>query len=130
MYPKDLVTQKELYDNSGDPVFGVVFMETNNSDNIWISFRGTLSSKEWVQDFTYQQKSMFHKQCVSQVSLNFLTTSSGKVANVHKGFVDVYMKFQDELSSILHKLDPDKDKKIIISGHSLGAAISTMVGQI
>lgn len=128
VYPKDLVMQKELYDNSGDPIFGVVFTETNNSDNIWISFRGTLSSKEWTQDFTYQQESMFQKQAVKQLSLDFLRTASGKVANVHKGFVDVYMKFRDDLSSTLQKLDPNKNKKIIISGHSLGAAIATMVG--
>jgi triacylglycerol lipase len=125
VYPKDLVMEKELYDNAGDPVFGVVF---TNSNNIWISFRGTLSSKEWEQDFTYQQESMFQKQTVKQITLDFLTTVSGKVANVHKGFVDVYMKFRNDLSSTLLKINPNKNKKIIISGHSLGAAISTIAG--
>jgi predicted lipase len=93
-----------------------------------ISFRGTLSSKEWEQDFTYQQESMFQKQTVKQITLDFLTTVSGKVANVHKGFVDVYMKFRNDLSSTLLKINPNKNKKIIISGHSLGAAISTIAG--
>jgi hypothetical protein len=30
VYPKDLVMEKELYDNAGDPVFGVVFTNSNN----------------------------------------------------------------------------------------------------
>jgi hypothetical protein len=128
VYPKDLVMQKEFYDNYVDPIFGVIFTEKINPDNIWISFRGTLTSNELTQDFKYKQEPMFQKQEVSQVAMDFLTTASGKVANVHKGFVNVYMKFRDELKSSLKKLNPKQDKKIIISGHSLGAAISTIAG--
>jgi triacylglycerol lipase len=119
VYPKDLVMQKELYDNSEDPVFGVVFTQ---GENIWISFRGTLSSQEWAQDFNYQQES------IEQVPLNFLNTKSGKVANVHKGFMDVYMNFRDDLTLTLKKINPTKNMKIIISGHSLGAAVATITG--
>lgn len=36
--------------------------------------------------------------------------------------------FRKELLDTLLKIDKDKNKKIIVSGHSLGAGISTVVG--
>jgi triacylglycerol lipase len=122
LYPFKLSMVKELYDNKEDPIFGVIFTDDNN---IWISFRGSLTSNEWEQDFSYQQENMFKTAKHKQIQLDILQNTSKK-ANVHQGFINVYMKFRDELLSTLKKLD--KTKNVIISGHSLGAAIATLVG--
>jgi hypothetical protein len=128
VYPKDLIAVKELYDNKNDPIFGTIFTQTQ-SDNIWISFRGSLTSNEWKEDFIMKQESLFQTpQNIKQVQLNFLSTSTGETANVHKGFVDIYTNFRNDLLSTIQQINPDKNKLIIISGHSIGAAVATLVG--
>jgi hypothetical protein len=128
VYPKDLSMVAELYDNKSDPIFGAIFTEKSGSDTIWIVFRGTLSSTEWVQDLTYQQESMFSKPAVTQVKLDLFKNKTGESPSVHQGFVDVYMNFRDQLLSTIKQIDPDNTKTIMVTGHSLGAAISTLVG--
>jgi len=125
-YPSDLNIIKELYDNKDDPIFGAIFTDKSNSDTIWISFRGTLSSSEWVQDLAYQQESMFSTPVAEQVKLTYLKNSSGVIPSVHKGFVDVYNNFRDDLMATMNTIN--KKMTIVICGHSLGAAISTLVG--
>ena len=127
IYPIDLIAVKELYDNKNDPIFGTIFTQTQ-SDNIWISFRGSLTSNEWKEDFIMKQESLFQTpQNIKQVQLDFLTTSTGETANVHKGFVDIYTNFRNDLLSTIQQINTDKKKLIIISGHSIGAAVATLV---
>jgi triacylglycerol lipase len=127
IYPIDLISVKELYDNKNDPIFGTIFTQTQ-SDNIWISFRGSLTSNEWKEDFIMKQESLFQTpQNIKQVQLDFLTTSTGETANVHKGFVDIYTNFRNDLLSTIQQINTDKKKLIIISGHSIGAAVATLV---
>ena len=115
IYPIDLISVKELYDNKNDPIFGTIFTQTQ-SDNIWISFRGSLTSNEWKEDFIMKQESLFQT-----VHLDFLT------ANVHKGFMDIYTNFRNDLLSTIQQINTNKKKLIIISGHSIGAAVATLV---
>ena len=68
-YPKELILQKELYNNKEDPVFGAVL---SDDKFIWIAMRGTLSSQEWVQDFTYQQEAFLDSKSATQLIYNFL----------------------------------------------------------
>ena len=128
-YPNDLVVVKELYNNKNDPIFGAIFTEKNtDSNNIWISFRGTQTNDEFKQDFLIKQESLFQKQSsIKQVKMN-LKTSTGENPNIHQGFVDAYMNFRNDLISTIKTLDPNKTNTIIISGHSLGAAVATLVG--
>ena len=130
VYPEELIAVKEVFDNKNDPVFGTIFTEKNtNSNNIWISFRGTQTNTEFKQDSLIKQESLFQKQSsLKQLRMNFLKSSSGETPSVHQGFVDVYMNFRNDLLSTLKTLDPDKTNTIIISGHSLGAAVATLVG--
>jgi triacylglycerol lipase len=125
-YPKELTLQKELYNSKEDPVFGAVLSDDNF---IWIALRGTISSREWVQDFTSQQEAFLDSKSATQVKLQFLTTTTdGLSPSVHKGFVDAYTNFRKDLLDTLEKIDTDKSKTIIVTGHSLGAGISTIIG--
>lgn len=128
IYPTELQMVTELYNNKNDPIFGAILKEKSGTDTIWIAFRGTLSSSEWVQDLTYQQETMFGKSSVEQVKLKLLKNSNGESPAVHQGFVDVYMNFRNQLLATVKTLDPTQTKTIMVTGHSLGAAVSTLVG--
>ena len=125
VYPKELVLQKELFDDKDDPVFASVL---TNDNFIWIPIRGTLSSREWAQDLTYQQEVFLDSKSTVQVKLDFLLAANGEQPSVHKGFVDAYINFRQDLLDTLEKIDPEKSKTIIVCGHSIGAGISTILG--
>lgn len=125
-YPNELTLQKELYISKEDPVFGAVLSDDNF---IWVAMRGTITSREWAQDFEYQQEKFLDSKSTTQVKLHFLTTTTnGDKPFVHKGFVDAYMNFRKDLLDTLKNINADKSKTIIVSGHSLGAGISTILG--
>lgn len=131
VYPSDLVVQTEVYDNDEDPIYGAVFTEKSNSNTIWIAYRGTLSSSEWAQDLAYKQGDLFSSKAnVKQTKLTFLHTinNNNSTPSVHQGFVQAYENFREDILNTLSNLDPDKKKTIIVTGHSLGAAIATLTG--
>ena len=134
IYPTDLVVVKELYDSKTNPIYGTIFTDKSISENIWIIFRGSSSTNEWEEDFNVKQEQLFQSQSVKQshnikqTTLSFLNTSNGKIAKVHEGFINIYTNFRNELLSTMKTIDPNKNKTIIVSGHSLGAAIATLVG--
>lgn len=118
LYPAALTIVKELYTYSGDPVFGVIATTDNT---IWISFRGSFSYTDWKQDLEYKQEPL----CLnSDFQFAQPTCPYGKI---HSGFANVYMTFRKELLESLALINPGT-KNIIISGHSLGAAVATLVG--
>jgi len=121
--PDGLKLLKTVHNIPNTPVFGTILEQSLPDKKIlWISFRGTIDTQEWVQDITYTQENFPNKK---QVKLAFLNTHKKTTPSVHKGFVDAYMNFRDDIFKIINAT---KYESIIVSGHSLGAAISTIVG--
>ena len=82
--------------------FGTVY---SSNDTVLIVFRGTTGPYEWIKNTRF----VLHKAQVSTHSIE-----------VHLGFYELYY----ELSLAIHKIiDELKDKRLILSGHSLGGAI-------
>lgn len=75
----------------------------------FISFRGTEKESEWLDDFDF-----------AAVAFN---TALGK-AKVHKGFWGIYQLALDSVNAYVPQLA--KAKRIIVSGHSLGAGVATL----
>lgn len=125
IYPDGLTLLKNIYNDSEDPIFGAIL---TNDNLIWIALRGTLSSSEWAQDLQYQQEAFLNSKSHEQVKLKFFDDINLVQPAVHKGFVSVYEKFRDEIFDILQQNDKYKNKTIIVTGHSLGAGISTIMG--
>lgn len=122
-YPAGLNVINEFYDNKSGPIFGSLLSDKNK--NLWLSFRGTLSEQEWKQDTDFKQDPMFQPKQIK----NFLKGLNQESSpSIHQGFVEVYMNFRDDLYKALEQYNPTKTTNLVVSGHSLGAAISTLVG--
>ena len=125
VFPKELNLIKELYDNVNEPVYGCILQ---NVDTVWIIFRGSQTINEWQQDFIQQQSNYLnskfsHLQTKSH-SLQSYKNSSGISPSIHKGFIYIYEQFRQQILDALKNIS--NISNIIISGHSLGAAISTI----
>jgi hypothetical protein len=128
VYPAEQKILKQLYNNSKDPIFGSIL---ENSNVIWVIFRGTLSINELTQDLQVEQETYLKDNSVEQIEFNRIKENGDGDRDkplVHKGFVESYNNFKEDLITTLEKNNPNKDKTVIISGHSLGAAVSTIVG--
>ena len=103
-----LKTQKVLYDKDSKP-FGYIF--TDDNQNVWIIFRGTMTSSKFEvgNDLYIKQDSI---------------SETDKNTRVQYGFISIYNLVKNEIYDTLSKLNGIN--KIIVSGHSLGAAIATI----
>jgi triacylglycerol lipase len=80
-----------------------------SEEEVIVSFRGTVSDSNWLADSL-----AFHKDFP-------YAENCGKV---HLGFLKIYASCREELFNGLKEID--RTKKVIITGHSLGAALATI----
>jgi triacylglycerol lipase len=122
IYPFNISPITLLYNIKEEPIFGIMFMFKNI---LWIVFRGTLSIKEFMQDLDVKQTPFStspnkqNKLLLSQIANPDLQPS------VHNGFLSVYNNFKTQMFDTINKYKPNN---IVVTGHSLGAAVSTIVG--
>jgi len=139
------------YNYSGK-LFGVLILDTKNSA-LYIVFRGTRTWDEWKQDFNFVQiindftdqgplpgislidKKLSGKQeplPLSKKQLGVLKISQAlhglsmdaKTPMIHRGFLNIYNSFKNQLIS---DIDKYPNHNVIIGGHSLGSAISSIL---
>lgn len=123
--PKNMKMIKEIYEKGVDLLFGMVLLD--NNENVWISYRGTADIKEWEDDFTYNQTGLPGKKTLYQVDASFLRSANASSdtpnPRVHEGFINIYKQFRQSLLDLLSKTS---HKNIIVTGHSLGAALTAI----
>jgi len=105
-----VLEDKELYLQA---FIGTWTYGQDNTDYIVISFRGTIETSipDWISDLTYNKIAPFP---------NFPDVQ------VHSGFHNAY--FSKLQGQVLQNLRELPDLPIIVTGHSLGAAIAAMCG--
>lgn len=124
IYPLDLTIIKELYNDNTNPIFGAVF--TDNFNRIWVAFRGTLEPQEWAQDLEYTQVPISNLNTKTQNRLAFLRTDLNITPKVHEGFLNAYQNMRNTMLTAIDSIPNSQNKIIIVTGHSLGAAIATL----
>ncbi|KAK9455065.1 Alpha/Beta hydrolase protein [Dipodascopsis uninucleata] len=90
---------------------------------IIISFRGTHSVADIVTDLVYLQDSYvpYHVGGTRKPTCNN--------CNVHRGFLRSYIETQEQIRDIVAELiGKYPDYGVLVTGHSLGGAIATLVG--
>ena len=99
-----------LYDETTDMQGYIATLDTT----IYVVFRGSQSMRNWLDDFEIMQvKYPYCEKC-----------------QVHKGFYDVVQALKKETIDVVHQMTSGKSSKqfdIIITGHSLGAAIADLM---
>ena len=124
----------DLYHDPTESIFGQVF-QADDGHTLWICFRATQTANEWIQDFTYSQTVYGNSEAQTPFLIsmqldtqNLLsTTAVPPQAQVHTGFLRIYRKTRLHLLTVLQTTFSKarlKRKTVVVTGHSLGAAVS------
>ena len=111
--PNNTTLLNALYYNG----YVIGYILQDNSNNVWIVFRGTETTKEWLQDFGMGQKT----KKIPQVQLTF---GGNQNLRCHQGFLHIYSIFRNKLLKTLKAVN--NIENIIITGHSLGSGLATL----
>ncbi len=102
---------KDLHIISGTKrdIFGYAFYDTQ-LEKIILVWRGSIDDKNYINDFTYEKIPYTCKQC-----------------EVHLGFYEAYRSVATDTYNVIQSLvQKYPHAKVTVTGHSLGAALSTI----
>ena len=90
----------------------VVFGYNIDYEQIFISFRGSTNIPNWINNIKFTQIQPYNNTNIS----------------VEKGFYNIFKNLKDEVIDTLNNIKLKyKTEKILITGHSLGGALSTLL---
>ncbi len=102
-----LVTDFEATTFDKRSLFGFIL---ESEKYIVVAFRGTKTDREWIADFT-----------IDQVPFPYVQSN----IEIHGGFLPIYQSCRETILYHLSKLS--KVKPLLITGHSLGGALATLL---
>lgn len=108
-YTDTFVPTKQIYNKKYD-VNGFIGYRTED-ETIYVVFRGTQSIRDWIDDFHIRQ-------------IDYFLCDECKV---HKGFIEAEQAvIRDVIEEVNVLRDKFENYNIVITGHSLGAALATL----
>ena len=106
----------------GAPLFAYVALDVANRA-LYIIFRGTATQAEWSFDFTVRQTSLQTQSFLSSFDNQNWQCSTETM--VHTGFAQLFLQIQPQLKMFVDQT-LDQVDRILVSGHSLGAAVTSL----
>jgi triacylglycerol lipase len=101
------------------PVFGLVILDLSNKTT-YVVFRGSKTMREWLVDFLFGQRPW-----------NASEPLQGSIQDtdlmVHRGFIMIYSEIRQQVEDGVKNASAYSNR-IVVTGHSLGAAMSSMFG--
>jgi predicted lipase len=88
----------------------VAVLNQLNSDRLYIVFRGSDKSVDWINNFQFRQ----------QV---YPTATANSEVKFHRGFMSAYFAVR---KSLLEACGQFEGQHVIVTGHSLGGALATI----
>lgn len=129
--PPNQLTQSFVF-NSKYGTNNAWLLRAKTDGHIWLVFRGTSTKEEWNKDFEMQQVPFITRVFSSNTRrvLYPKMSMTGQVAadvlppeaQVHTGFLDVYMSMRDALMCVVEQ-NTDATR-VCVTGHSLGGALA------
>ena len=104
LLPENVEVLKVLQQDEQLPIGLITTSSEEKEGTVWISFRGSQTVWDWINDFNFGQEKY------------------DDIINVHKGFNNIYDQIKKQIYDVTDALDKNRD--IIICGHSLGGAIA------
>lgn len=120
--PNDMTIIKDIKEEGTELTFGMILIDTNN--NIWIVFRGTNNIEDWEEDYTLNQTGIPLNKNTYQNEALFLKKDGAVTPKIHENFYKIYRKIRDGILTIIKTMN---HTNIIITGHSLGGAMSAIL---
>ncbi|NMF84455.1 lipase family protein [Nodosilinea sp. P-1105] len=88
----------------------VAVLNQVNSDRMYVVFRGSDKSIDWVNNFQFRQQIYPYKD-------------GNPTVRFHQGFMMAYFAVRQVLLEVMDKFD---GQRVIVTGHSLGGALATI----
>ena len=118
---------KCIFGNTSNIPAAAIFVNEDAKSTV-ILFRGTHSRREKKMDLMYSMADPFFMSDVARGGTQRSSCVLGQLGKVkvHKGFLEYYQGFRDDLRKVLVTMDLLKNS-IYIMGHSLGGAVATLL---
>lgn len=100
----------------------------STEDAIYIVFRGSEEKIDWTTNFDLNkvtfEENVIHQEIVDKLEEVYpYEEKSQSGAKMHQGFVNAYLSVREEIH---HQIKNYTASQVIVTGHSLGGALSTL----
>ncbi|KAK6203544.1 triacylglycerol lipase precursor [Scheffersomyces amazonensis] len=126
---KDIEIKRTFNYNDWGEVGSGYFAIDHNSKRLIMVFRGTASTTDWISNLDFVPVKYKPLSSTEEFSKITVKDTTCKGCTVHRGFYNFLRRNSGELiEGVLSQIKKYPDYQLVIVGHSMGAALSTLTG--
>jgi hypothetical protein len=127
------IIEQELFYFSNELMLGYYIAIDRSTKSIVVALKGTNNLKDVLMDLTCKAVPFDHINTAKDGSSNN-SAGASNVRYVHKGFIDVAVKMgtllKPKVLELLKSNPAFHDYRVVLTGHSLGAAVATVLAML